>query len=99
LNVVRLENKDWPYPVIELYVGKRALTEMHSAATKPEEVCEAQFYSGQWHLLGGNRSAAVSALQAAADTCPKTFVEHEGALAELKRLTSSSDGPEERQWP
>jgi tetratricopeptide (TPR) repeat protein len=90
---VRSGSKDWPYPVIELYLGKRSPTEVQATATKPGEVCEAQFYSGQWHLLRDNRPEAIIALQAAADTCPRDFVEREGALAELKRLTSGKSGP------
>jgi lipoprotein NlpI len=82
----RLKSKDWPYPVIELYLGGRSLTEVLPLASKPEERCEAEFYSGEWHLLRGNRAAAATALQAAADICSKDFVEYKGALAELKRL-------------
>jgi lipoprotein NlpI len=44
-NAARLKSKNWPYPVIELYLGRRSLTEVLSAASKPEEVCEAQFFS------------------------------------------------------
>jgi lipoprotein NlpI len=72
--------------VIELYLGGRSLTEVLPLASKPEERCEAEFYSGEWHLLRGNRAAAATALQAAADICSKDFVEYKGALAELKRL-------------
>jgi rhomboid protease GluP len=59
---------------------------MRAAAGKPGDKCEAEFYIGEWHLLRGNNADARSALQAAADTCPKGFVEYDGAVAELKRL-------------
>ena len=85
-NAARLKSKDWPYPVIELYLGGRSPAEVLSVASKPEERCEAQFYIGEWHLLRGNRAAAATALQAAADICSKDFFEYKGALAELKRL-------------
>jgi lipoprotein NlpI len=85
-NAARLKNKDWPYPVIELYLGRRSPAELLSTATKAEERCEAQFYNGEWHLLHGDRARAVVGLQAAAHICPKTFIEYFGALAELKRL-------------
>ena len=39
----------------------------------------------QW-ADGGNKPDARRALQTAADTCPKTFYEYNGAVAELKRL-------------
>jgi tetratricopeptide (TPR) repeat protein len=84
-NAARLKSKEWPYPVIELYLGQRSPAEILSVA-KPEDRCEAQFYSGEWHLLHGNRTAATTALQAAADSCSHEFFEYAGALAELKRL-------------
>jgi hypothetical protein len=36
--------------------------------------------------MRNNRAAAVDRLKAAAETCPKNFVEYVGAQAELKRL-------------
>jgi len=57
-----------------------------AAAGNPSERCEAQFYGGEWKLLQGDRAAAATALTAAADTCPKSFIEHKGAEAELQRL-------------
>ena len=86
-NAARLKSKDWPYPVVELYLGGRSPADVLSIASKPNERCEAQFYSGEWHLLRGNRAAAATALQAAADTCSNDFDEYAGALAELKRLS------------
>jgi tetratricopeptide (TPR) repeat protein len=85
-NAARLKNNNWPYPVVELYLGGRSPADVLSVASKPDERCEAQFYSGEWYLLRGNRAAAATALQAAADTCSKEFAEYAGALAELKRL-------------
>ena len=86
VNAARLKNKDWPYAVIDFYLGRRSLAEMRAAAGKPDEKCEAEFYLGEWHLLRGNNADARAALLAAADTCPKTFIEYIGAVAELKRL-------------
>jgi lipoprotein NlpI len=84
-NAARLKTKEWPYPVIEFYLGKRLAAEMLTAAAKPEERCEAQFYLGEWYLLHKNHVKAAGALRTAADTCPKNN-EYDGALAELKRL-------------
>ena len=85
-DAARLKSTNWPYPVIELYLGRRSPADILSAASKAEERCEAQFYNGEWHLLRGNRAAAATALQAATDICSKDFVEYKGAVAELKRL-------------
>jgi tetratricopeptide (TPR) repeat protein len=86
VNAARLKNKDWPYAVIDFYLGRRSLAEMRAAAGKPDEKCGAEFYIGEWHLLRGSMANARPALLAAADTCPKTFIEYIGAVAELKRL-------------
>jgi tetratricopeptide (TPR) repeat protein len=85
-NSARLKSRDWPYPVIDFFLGRRSVDEMISAATKPDQQCEAQFYLGEFHALGNNRDKAATALQAAVDACPKTYQEHWGAVAELKRL-------------
>jgi lipoprotein NlpI len=82
----RLKNKDWPYAVIDFYLGRRSLDAMREAAAKPEEKCEAAFYAGEWYLLRNKKAEAGAELQIAADTCPKRFIEHSGAVGELKRL-------------
>jgi lipoprotein NlpI len=85
-SAARLKSKDWPYAVIDFYLGLSSLAEMRAAANRPKEKCEAEFYTGQWHLLRGSNAEARTALQVAADACPKTYVEYSGAVAELKRL-------------
>jgi tetratricopeptide (TPR) repeat protein len=84
-SAARLKSADWPRPVIELFTGGRTLEEMRSAAAKPEERCEAAFYAGEWQLLHEQPDAGKTALQDALANCPKTFVEHDMAVAELKR--------------
>jgi hypothetical protein len=59
---------------------------MVAAAIKPDELCEAQFYLGQWHLLRHERADSIEALRKAVEMCPKDFNEFAGAVAELKRL-------------
>jgi tetratricopeptide (TPR) repeat protein len=86
VSAARLTGKDWPFALVELYLGKRSPDEIRNANLKPNEVCDAAFYIGQWHLLRGNRSEARSALQAATEICPKHLPEYDGALAELRRL-------------
>jgi lipoprotein NlpI len=85
-NAKRLETSEWPYAVVELYLGRRTADAMLAAPATPEERCEAQFYLGEWKLLQDDRSAALEALTAAANTCPKNFVEFTDAKVELKRL-------------
>jgi lipoprotein NlpI len=85
-NAEKLKRAEWPYAVVELYLGRRTAEATLAAAGKPDERCEAQFYVGIWHLLRSDRAAATELLKAAVDTCPKTFIEYAGAQAEVKRL-------------
>jgi tetratricopeptide (TPR) repeat protein len=85
-NAARLNRAEWPYPVAELYLGRRTVADTLTAPANPGGRCEAQFYVGEWHLLRGEMSAARAALRAAADTCPGTFIEALGAKAELRRI-------------
>jgi lipoprotein NlpI len=86
VGAARLASKDWPFALIELYLGKRTDEEIRASMLKPNEMCEAAFFVGQFQLLRGNRAEARSALQAATEICPKRLVEYDGAVAELRRL-------------
>ena len=85
-NAGRLKTKEWPYAVIELYLDRRAPKATLNAAGNPAQQCEAQFFIGQWHVLKGNAAEAETALKAAVETCPKSWIVYAGAVAELKRL-------------
>jgi tetratricopeptide (TPR) repeat protein len=86
VNAGRLKTKEWPYAVIEFYLGKRSLELTLDSAAKLEEMCEAQFYIGEWHVLQNKPAEAQAALEKAIKTCPKIVSEYYSALAELKRL-------------
>jgi lipoprotein NlpI len=79
-------SSDWPFPVIELLLGRRTSEATVAAASTPAQQCEAQFYVGEWKLLRGDTSGAAAAWQTAIEQCPKSFIEYKGARAELKRL-------------
>jgi Flp pilus assembly protein TadD len=85
-NAARLKTKEWPYAVIDLYLGRRQPDATLAAAVKPDDRCEAYFYIGQWYVLKDNKADAEAALKTALDTCPKTFIEYAAAVAEWKRL-------------
>ncbi len=78
--------KEWPYAVIELYLGRRSPELMLDAAGKPDEQCVAQFFSGEWYILQNKSAEARAALRKVVETCPKTVTEYADALTELKRL-------------
>jgi len=83
---------DWPAPVVGLYLGAAAPEAVQNAAADPnpdrqrDQRCEANFYDAHWHVLRGAPEAALPLLREAQRGCPGTFVEHEGAVAELRRL-------------
>jgi PQQ-dependent catabolism-associated CXXCW motif protein len=82
-------NNAWPYPIAELFMGRREPTDTLKAATKPDHVCEARFYIGQWHLLRGEKDDAISEIKIAANTCDKRLWEYAAAVADLKRLSAA----------
>jgi lipoprotein NlpI len=85
-NASRLKAKEWPYAVIELYLGKRQPDAVLAAASKPYEQCQANFFIGEWHILQSRPADAGPLLRKAAETCPKAPIEYSVAQAELKRL-------------
>src|ERR1051326_9117513 len=42
----RLESKDWPYPVIELFLGRKSLEDVRGVAASSDQQCELQYYVG-----------------------------------------------------
>jgi len=81
----QLSSRDWPYPVLELFLGQKSLEAVRGAAVNSDQRCELQYYAGEWYLLQQEHDPARTALQAAVDSCPKDFVEFRAAAAELKR--------------
>jgi tetratricopeptide (TPR) repeat protein len=82
----RLKTRAWPYPVIDLYLGRQGPDATLKAGSNDMERCQAQFYIGEWGLLRKQFTEAAAALRAAAASCPKTRLEYDGAVAEVKRL-------------
>jgi lipoprotein NlpI len=77
---------EWPYPVIDLFLGGKTPEAALAAAADPSQRCTALFFVGEWQLQRNARAPAVEALRAAVATCEKTIFEYAGAVAELKRL-------------
>jgi len=91
-NETREGRSAWPGQIIVLYLGRTDTNSVMAAATdreakiQREQRCEANFYVAHWQLLRGNRDQAVTMLKEAQTSCPKDFMEYEGAVAELRRL-------------
>ena len=83
---------DWPTPVVTLYLGTSnpvALTAAFSDTdpkTHKEQMCEANFYLGEWHLIKGEKEHARSLFSKAESECPPDNLEYAGAVSELERL-------------
>jgi lipoprotein NlpI len=77
--------RQWPFPVVALYLGKAGDDAVRAAAQTADERAEAEFYIGEWHLHARRRTEAIAALQAAAQACPRGFMEHTAAVMELER--------------
>jgi tetratricopeptide (TPR) repeat protein len=84
-NASRLKTKDWPYPVIELYLGGTPAATLKAVKDQYQR-CEAQFSIGEWYILKEQTADAEIALRAATEICPKNGYEYLFARAELKRL-------------
>jgi tetratricopeptide (TPR) repeat protein len=89
----RLDTKKWPYPIIELFLGRLTASELIQKPRNLGERCEAQFSIGEWHLLNGNKSAARGNLQSAVEACPEDFTERAAARAELRQLSDNEPIP------
>jgi lipoprotein NlpI len=90
--MTQIDMTKWPAPVIRLYLGRMTPAAVLAAAgdpndkTKTDDVCEANFYSGEWAVQQGKKEDATQLFRHAVANCPKTFIEYEGATAELKAL-------------
>jgi len=85
-NAKYLIQSDWPYPVVELFLGHRTPEATLAAATNPDDRCVAKFFVGEWRLSQGDRPAAVAALKETVNTCSKMPFAYEIARGELHRL-------------
>ncbi|HEY2070922.1 MAG TPA: tetratricopeptide repeat protein [Rhizomicrobium sp.] len=88
----RLDLTHWPGPVIRLFLNQSEPDEVMRAAehgdaeTRANQICEANFYIGEWLIVKSQKKAAASWMNDARDKCPINFVERDAAIAELARL-------------
>jgi lipoprotein NlpI len=92
-NTAKADPAKWPGPVIALFLGQADETALAAATQEAGDAdgrkrreCQASFYLGERALIRGEKAEAKTRLEAARDTCPKYFIEREGAEAELRRL-------------
>jgi lipoprotein NlpI len=91
-----LDMAAWPAPVLAMFGGEKKADEVIAAADNPDatvkaaHVCEANFYGGEYALIGGNRDEAITLFKAAVKDCPHGFLEGIVAAAELKELEKAN---------
>jgi lipoprotein NlpI len=82
----------WPGPLVELDMKQMTAEQVFAAASNPnpkkqkDQLCEANFYTGEDALAYGDTRTARKRLQTARKICPGNFIEYGGAVAELKRM-------------
>lgn len=87
-----MDEEKWPAAAVELFLGKAKPAKVISQATdrdpkkNKEQLCEADFFLGEWHILRNERQKARVLLSKAEKECPRNFLEYESALSELRRL-------------
>jgi lipoprotein NlpI len=90
--IAHIDMAKWPAPVIRLFLGQAAPDDVLAAADDPDstkksgQICEANFYIGEFHLQQGAEADAARLFGHAAAECPRAFVEGPAAAAELKAL-------------
>jgi hypothetical protein len=82
----KVDQSKWPFPVYGLFLGELTPENVMARASNSDQRCEATFYTGEWHLWRKDNQKALTEFQDTLSSCPKTFMEYEGASAELKRL-------------
>lgn len=81
-----IRSRAWPYPLIEVYLGKRPLAEAMQLANSEDKMCEANYYAGELLILGGSRSDGLAALKQALRVCRRNAMEYAAAGAALRQL-------------
>lgn len=90
--LARMKEGEWPAPVLRHLLGRMDREALLAAAAQGDEKkrkgqqCEARFYIASSLVATGQAGAARPLLEQARDECPTDYVEHAGALAELRRL-------------
>jgi len=84
------DRKTWPGPIIDLFLGSGSPEAVFAAAGNGAnangQLCEANFYVGEWLLQHRDAAAARPLIVKAASRCPRDFVEWAPAQSELTSL-------------
>lgn len=82
----------WPAPVLRYLQGRlsadslRAMSDSTDAEERSDQRCAAAFYLGEAALLREARDSAAALFEETRASCPRSWTEYKGAIAELRRL-------------
>lgn len=92
---VQLKPGQWPYPVVQMFLGQLSPEGVIKAAASPlasddlMRKCEAWFYVGEKYLIDGDAGKARAAFQSSVATGVTEFLEYDWAQEELERLNAT----------
>ena len=90
----QLDPRQWPAPVIKMYLGQLKPNEVVAAASNPNprtalmQQCEALFYAGQEYLIRNQPSDARASFEAAVRTGVTEFLEYDWSVRELELMAA-----------
>ncbi|MGB7125369.1 MAG: tetratricopeptide repeat protein [Methylovirgula sp.] len=93
--IAHVDMTTWPALIVRMFLGRATPAAVLAAANDPDatkrkgQVCEADFYGGEFALRTGAKDEAVALFRLASSNCPKYFDEWGAANHELKALGSA----------
>jgi lipoprotein NlpI len=89
--IAGLKEGEWPRPIMLYLLGRLDREALFAAVSTDEkkrtgEECEARFYLAEHFIAVGRKNDARPLLEKARDECPRNYIEHDSALAELANL-------------
>jgi lipoprotein NlpI len=90
-SALNLKHEGATEKVVAVFLGRAAPGDVIEAVRsdprrQKQDICEAEFYIGEYFLLRGRKEEAGKLFKAAAERCPADFIEYSGARIELERL-------------
>ena len=88
----KIDTARWPAPIFKLLLGQTdpqsllKTLETFTGDQLRQKACEVFFYLGQYYLIEGNPEAAVTYFRRALGTGVTSYIEYNGAKAELTRM-------------
>lgn len=85
-----ISTRYWPWAVVSFFQGQMTVTQLMDAARGEEgeigqkQVCEANFYAGEWRILHGD-TGGKALIHDAADNCPPGYTAGRMARSELAK--------------